>query len=66
MNPRRCPDPRKPCAVIYDRERDRLDIPDDSVSSLETDEGPILLSGMRWTIFLFEAMKITQRYLQVR
>ncbi|XP_046488904.1 cytoplasmic dynein 2 heavy chain 1 [Neodiprion pinetum] len=41
----RCPDPKKPCAVTYDPERDRLEPLDDAVIHLDTDEGPLFLSG---------------------
>lgn len=54
---RRCPDLKKPCAVTYDLERDRLEPLDDDVVSLDTDEGPLCLSGI-----LNPTIKINFRY----
>jgi len=42
----RCPDPRKPNDVLYDVETDRLVPFNDTYESIDTDYGPISISGM--------------------
>lgn len=42
----RCPDPQKPSAVLYDQETDRLVPFSDTYESVETDCGPVSISGI--------------------
>ena len=42
----RCPDPQKPSAVLYDSETDRLIPFSDTYESINTDYGPISISGI--------------------
>lgn len=40
-----CPDPEKPFDVVYNEKSDRLEPFIDIYQSIETDDGPVLLSG---------------------
>ncbi|XP_050496495.1 cytoplasmic dynein 2 heavy chain 1 [Bombus huntii] len=40
-----CPDPQKPCSVLYNQDTDRLEVIGDSHESTDTDDGPVSLSG---------------------
>lgn len=43
---RRCPDPQKPCSVLYNEDSDRLEAVRDANQSVDTEDGPILLTGI--------------------
>ncbi|XP_043507557.1 cytoplasmic dynein 2 heavy chain 1 [Frieseomelitta varia] len=40
-----CPDPQKPCFVVYNQDTDRLEAIGDADESTDTDDGPVSLSG---------------------
>ncbi|XP_031838829.2 dynein cytoplasmic heavy chain beethoven isoform X1 [Nomia melanderi] len=40
-----CPDPQKPSSVLYDEDTDRLEAVQDTNQSVDTEDGPILLTG---------------------
>ncbi|XP_017764042.1 PREDICTED: cytoplasmic dynein 2 heavy chain 1 [Eufriesea mexicana] len=40
-----CPNPQKPCSVLYNEDTDRLEAIGDADESTDTDDGPVSLSG---------------------
>ncbi|CAK9809936.1 Cytoplasmic dynein 2 heavy chain 1 [Anthophora quadrimaculata] len=40
-----CPNPQKPCSVLYNRDVDRLEAVGDADESTDTEDGPVSLSG---------------------
>ncbi|XP_076646917.1 dynein cytoplasmic heavy chain beethoven [Halictus rubicundus] len=40
-----CPDPQKPCSVLYNGDTDRVEAVQDVDQSVDTDDGSVLLSG---------------------
>lgn len=48
----RCPDPQKPCSVLYNQDTDRLEVIGDSHESADTDDGPVSLSGTSIKLYL--------------
>lgn len=42
----RCPNQQKPCSVLYNQNTDRLETVGDADESMDTDDGPVSLSGI--------------------
>lgn len=42
----RCPNQQKPCSVLYNQNTDRLETVGDADESMNTDDGPVSLSGI--------------------
>lgn len=48
----RCPDPQNPSTVLYDHETDRLIPFSDTYESIDTDCGPVSISGMLLNLYI--------------